>query len=107
MNEVNILVVDDNRDNLRLLSDVLTAQGYRVRPTSKGRRAISAAQTKPPDLILLDILMPEMDGYTTWKVIMSCPHIQYMSSIMLASGDLIRLDMIFPPQRNVSQNVVR
>ena len=60
----NILVVDDTRDNLRLLSNILAEQGYAVRPVSRGSRAIVAAQSKPPDLILLDIMMPEMDGYT-------------------------------------------
>jgi len=59
----NILVVDDTRENLRLLSDVLTGQGYLVRPVPNGPRAISSAQFSPPDLILLDILMPDMDGY--------------------------------------------
>ena len=59
----NILVVDDTRDNLRLLSELLTRHGYDVRPVSNGRRAISSAQSKVPDLILLDIMMPDMDGY--------------------------------------------
>ncbi|MCP4395877.1 MAG: diguanylate cyclase [bacterium] len=59
----NILVVDDTRDNLRLLSNILSEKGYQVRPVSQGSRAISAAQSKVPDLILLDIMMPEMNGY--------------------------------------------
>lgn len=62
-NTGNILVVDDTRDNLRLLSDMLTGQGYLVRPVSNGDGAISSAQFSPPDLILLDILMPGIDGY--------------------------------------------
>ncbi|MDM8530463.1 PAS domain S-box protein [Anaerolineales bacterium HSG25] len=59
----NILVVDDTRANLRFLVKILTQQGYRVRPASNGRMALIAAQTELPDLILLDILMPGMDGY--------------------------------------------
>ncbi|HRQ38683.1 MAG TPA: response regulator [Chloroflexota bacterium] len=58
-----ILVVDDVRENLRLLVRMLVERGYKVRPVSNGRMALTAAQIAPPDLILLDILMPELDGY--------------------------------------------
>ena len=61
--EASILIVDDMVDNLRLLSDLLTEQGYKVRGVSKGKMAVKAAQSFPPDLILLDVMMPEMDGY--------------------------------------------
>ena len=67
MHKINILVVDDTRDNLRLLSNMLKEQGYQVRPVPDGQRAITAAHAKLPDLILLDILMPGMDGYTVCK----------------------------------------
>jgi two-component system sensor histidine kinase/response regulator len=59
----NILVVDDTAENLRLLSSLLGEQGFRVRPVPNGRLALRAAESDPPDLILLDINMPEMDGY--------------------------------------------
>jgi sigma-B regulation protein RsbU (phosphoserine phosphatase) len=59
----DILVVDDTRANLRLLSKMLAEQGYQVRPVPDGALALAAAQAEPPDLILLDIRMPEMDGY--------------------------------------------
>jgi PAS domain S-box-containing protein len=59
----NILVVDDIHSNLELLVDILAGQGYKVRPASNGRMALASAQAEPPDLILLDIRMPEMDGY--------------------------------------------
>ena len=65
----NILVVDDTRDNLRLLSNILAEQGYQVRPVSQGSRAISAAQSKTPDLVLLDIMMPEIDGYDVCRAL--------------------------------------
>lgn len=61
--KANILVVDDTVANLRLLVNLLVEQGYKVRPASNGMMALSAARTEPPDLILLDILMPNMDGY--------------------------------------------
>ncbi|MBP0021123.1 MAG: response regulator [Cyanobacteria bacterium SBLK] len=59
----NILVVDDTPANLRLLVTMLKQQGYEVRPTLNGKIALSAARAIPPDLVLLDIMMPEMDGY--------------------------------------------
>ena len=61
--EGNILVVDDTPANLRLLSGMLTEQGYKVRSVINGQMALTATQAAPPDLILLDINMPEMNGY--------------------------------------------
>lgn len=59
----NILVVDDTPDNIRLLSAMLTAQGYEVRKALNGKMALTACQMVLPDIILLDINMPGMDGY--------------------------------------------
>ncbi|MEH1813175.1 MAG: diguanylate cyclase [Nostoc sp.] len=61
--ETNILVVDDTPDNLRLLAKMLELQGYTIRKSLNGRMALQAAYRHPPDLILLDINMPEMNGY--------------------------------------------
>lgn len=58
-----IIIVDDTVDNLRLLSNLLSEQGYEVRKALNGRMALTAVQAAPPDLILLDIMMPEMNGY--------------------------------------------
>ncbi len=63
MDSAGILIVDDTIANLRLLTQMLSEQGYRVRPVPSGERALEAARLNPPDLILLDIRMPEMDGY--------------------------------------------
>ena len=62
-NKGNILIVDDTLENLQLLSNTLSNQGYKVRGAAKGQMAIRTARSSPPDLILLDIKMPEMDGY--------------------------------------------
>ena len=59
----NILVVDDTPANLRLLSGMLKDDGYKVRPVPSGKAALRAASSEAPDLILLDINMPEMNGY--------------------------------------------
>src|ERR687885_428119 len=61
--QANILVVDDAPANLRLLVGILQERGYEVRPVPNGKLALFAAQGRLPDLILLDIMMPEMDGY--------------------------------------------
>jgi signal transduction histidine kinase len=59
----NILVVDDTPAFLQLLTGMLKKRGYRVRPVPGGKLAIQMAQSERPDLILLDVNMPEMDGY--------------------------------------------
>lgn len=59
----DILAIDDTPENLKLLSQLLTDRQYKVRSVTKGVTAIRAAQAAPPDLILLDISMPEMGGY--------------------------------------------
>ena len=59
----SVLVVDDGVDNLRLLSDLLGRHGYEVRAVTTGRQALQAVEHDPPDLILLDITMPDMNGY--------------------------------------------
>lgn len=61
----NILIVDDTPQNLRLLAGLLSKEGFEVRPVPNGRLALEAAFNDPPDLILLDINMPEMDGFET------------------------------------------
>jgi signal transduction histidine kinase len=65
--KASILIVDDTADNLRLLARILTNEGYTVRPARNGPIALSSAQAIPPDLILLDIMMPDMDGYEVCK----------------------------------------
>jgi len=63
----NILIVDDSPENLDLLMGMLKQKGYKVRPAPNGELAIQAANNEPPDLIILDITMPGMDGYQVCK----------------------------------------
>ena len=65
----SILIVDDVPDNLRLLTGILKGQGYRARPVPNGRLALRAAKYDPPDLILLDIDMPGMDGFEVCRAL--------------------------------------
>ena len=59
----DIIVVDDTPNNLRLLSTMLSDRGYKVRCVISGQMSLTACQIAPPDIILLDINMPEMNGY--------------------------------------------
>ena len=58
-----ILVVDDIRRNIKLLGGVVAPRGYTVLATASGEEALAIASRAEPDLVLLDILMPGMDGY--------------------------------------------
>lgn len=59
----NILIVDDTPDSLRVLAQMLAERGYEIRPATSGQAALLTIKAKYPDLILLDIMMPDMDGY--------------------------------------------
>ena len=85
--KANIMIVDDTLDNLRLLSKVLIDQGYKVRGVSNGPRALKAAQLAPPDLVLLDILMPGMDGYAVCKAFKADERIKDIPVIFLSALD--------------------
>ncbi|WP_052055620.1 GGDEF domain-containing response regulator [Myxosarcina sp. GI1] len=65
----DILIVDDTLENLRLLSDMLTERGYTVRKATSGKMTLKVVETLPPDLILLDIMMPDLNGYEVCKIL--------------------------------------
>jgi diguanylate cyclase (GGDEF)-like protein/PAS domain S-box-containing protein len=67
----NILIVDDLPDNLRLLRDTLSEEGYKVRSATTGAMALRAAQSPWTELILLDIKLPDLDGYEVCKLLKS------------------------------------
>lgn len=81
----SILIVDDTPANLRLLSGMLSEEGYRVRPVPNGRLALQSASADPPDLILLDINMPEMDGYETCRRLKSDPLLKTIPVIFVSA----------------------
>lgn len=82
-----ILIVDDTPNNLRLLSDMLSDRGYEVRKAIDGQMALTSAQVEPPDLILLDIVMPEIDGYGVCQALKSDPKTSHIPVIFLSALD--------------------
>ena len=81
----DILVVDDTAENLRVLCGMLKQQGYRARPVPSGRLALRAVETELPDLILLDITMPEMDGYEVCRNLKDAPDAQHIPVIFISA----------------------
>lgn len=69
--KANILIVDDIVENLYLLTDILTKQGYKVRSVTNGNMALRTVRNNPPDVILLDIKMPDIDGYQVCSTLKS------------------------------------
>ncbi|MEM9543228.1 MAG: response regulator, partial [Cyanobacteria bacterium P01_E01_bin.42] len=85
----NILIVDDRLSNLRLLADLLEEQDFQVRKATCGKVAIKAAQKDPPDLILLDIQMPDLDGYEVCKQLKLDPKTRDIPIIFLSALDAV------------------
>ena len=67
--QAKILIVDDRADNLEPLSTILASQGYKIIESDRGNSAIKLAQVNPPNLILLDIGMPEIDRFEVCQVL--------------------------------------
>jgi adenylate cyclase len=81
----NILVIDDTPNNLRVLSAMLTEQGYEVRSVINGQMGLRAAKAAPPDLILLDINMPQMNGYEVCILLKDSPQTREIPVIFISA----------------------
>jgi two-component system sensor histidine kinase/response regulator len=90
----NILIVDDVHANLKVLGDILKEEGYKVRPVPSGILALQVAEKEKPDLILLDIMMPDMDGYEV------CRRLK-------ANRELCEIPIIFISALNETNDVVK
>lgn len=83
----DILVVDDTPDNLRLLSTMLGEHGYKVRKVISGQLALRVVSLAPPDLILLDINMPQMSGYEVCEKLKANPQTSEIPIIFISALD--------------------
>ncbi len=83
----SILIVDDKLENIRFLANFLSIQGYSIRKAINGKYALNAAKMLPPDLILLDINMPEMGGYEVCEHLKSDPQTRDVPVIFLSAGN--------------------
>ncbi|NJK67618.1 MAG: response regulator [Microcoleus sp. CSU_2_2] len=83
----NILVVDDTPENLRLLSTMLIQRGYAPRCVINGQMALRACNSNPPDLILLDIMMPDMNGYEVCQHLKSEAKTREIPVIFISAKD--------------------
>jgi len=82
-----ILVVDDTPANVKLLADVLTARGYAVSTAASGKEALDKVATDCPDLVLLDVVMPEMSGYEVCKSLRNDPATALLPVVMVTALD--------------------
>ena len=86
----NILVVDDVPANLKLLDDILKYEGYKTRPVPSGELALRAAEKEKPDLILLDIMMPGIDGFEVCRQLKENPSLKDIPVIFISAlGDTV------------------
>ncbi|MGB3516180.1 MAG: diguanylate cyclase [Elainellaceae cyanobacterium] len=85
--KADILVVDDQPDNIRLLSTLLIEQGYKVRKATNGEMALNAIDIRLPDLILLDINMPSLNGYEVCRSLKANPKTSHIPVIFLSALD--------------------
>ncbi len=84
-----ILVVDDDVDSLKLIGLMLQRQGYEVEGANSGEQALEKANADQPDLIILDVMMPDMDGYTVCKELRGNPRTNEIPIIMFTAKTLI------------------
>jgi diguanylate cyclase (GGDEF)-like protein len=84
-----VLVVEDSRTQSEWLAEVLAREGYEVQVAADGREAIRRVRTEPPDLVLLDMILPDLDGLEVLRIIKALPDEQFIPVILLSvKGDL-------------------
>jgi DNA-binding response OmpR family regulator len=82
-----ILVVDDTPRNVKLLADLLTVKGYAVVTAASGQEALDKIEREQPDLVLLDVVMPEMSGYEVCRKIREIPDTRTLPVVMVTALD--------------------
>ncbi|GAB4234595.1 MAG: hypothetical protein Kow00121_62350 [Elainellaceae cyanobacterium] len=82
-----ILIVDDLSDNLFLLQTVLEAEGYEVDTADNGSLALAKVEDSPPDLILMDVMMPDMNGYEVTRRIRQNPNLPFIPILLVTAHE--------------------
>ncbi len=82
-----ILVVDDSPDNAYLIQSVLDSEGYAVEVAADGYTALRQVEQEPPDLIMLDVMMPEIDGYEVTRRIRNHPRLPFVPILLITASD--------------------
>ena len=85
----SILVVDDDQRNVRLVESILRSHGYAVRQAFDGDEALQIVQTQPPDLLLLDVMMPKLSGFEVCRMLRTRPETQLLPIIMITALNAI------------------
>jgi two-component system cell cycle response regulator DivK len=85
MMKTKILVIEDNEDNRRIVRDLLTSAGYEVIEAVTGQEGVTAAETQGPELILMDIQLPDFDGYEATRRIKANPTLSAIPIIAVTS----------------------
>ena len=80
-----ILVVEDQEDNRRIMRDLLSSAGYEIIEAVTGEEGVAAAETHRPDLILMDIQLPGLDGYEATRQIKANPELEHIPIIVVTS----------------------
>ena len=87
MPKKKILVVDDSQDALNILEAVLKRGGFKVQVVSNGEEALRKIRKFPPDLVLLDMMMPKMDGLEVCRILKGDPGLSHIPILMLSAKD--------------------
>lgn len=82
---MKILIAEDNEKNRKLMRDVLRYYGYEIREAGNGEEAIKEARENKPDVILMDIQMPGMDGFTAIKILKGDPATKHIKIVAVTS----------------------
>lgn len=89
MSNRRILVVEDNQDNMTLITDVLMSLNYDVIRATDGEKGVEAAHQEHPDLILMDLSLPRMDGWTATRHIKENPELNHIPIIALTAHAMV------------------
>jgi two-component system, cell cycle response regulator DivK len=89
MSKGRILVVEDNPDNMTLITDVLSSLDYDVVQATDGEQGVKIAEAEKPNLILMDLSLPRMDGWTATRIIKANPEIKHIPIIALTAHAMV------------------